>query len=177
MDTHFLCRSREGSLNWSRGVPRSWLQRPWDELVYIIQNFVNCEGRFSIVYLYHIKILQHLKREKIINMPCYFLKSLSKMSMSIQKQTRNEEKSLYHYGLIKMLIVHQLQEHGITWEQFLLINRFIEEKGIDIRHDEIEVYEIPNLEEKTIFVSGKEIIEVAIGTRRMTRAMKRKEEE
>jgi hypothetical protein len=140
-------------------VPRSWLQHPWDELVYIIQKFVTCEGRFSIVYLYHIKILQHLKGEKILNMPYYFLKSLSKMSMSIQKQTRNEEKSLYHYGLIKMLIVHQLQEHDITWEQFLLRNRFIEEKGIDTRHDEIEVYEIPTLEAKSISVSGKEIID------------------
>jgi hypothetical protein len=106
---------------------------------------------------------------------CNILKMLSKMSMSIQNQTRNEEKNLYHYGLIKMLIVHQLQEHGITWEQFLLINRFIEEKGIDIRHDEIEVYEIPTLEAKSISVSGKEIIEATIGTRRMTHAMKRKE--
>ena len=59
----FLCRSREGSVNWKKGIPRSWLVHPWDEIVYVIQKFITCEGRFSIVYLYHIKLLQHLKGE------------------------------------------------------------------------------------------------------------------
>jgi hypothetical protein len=76
-----------------------------------------------------------------------------------------------------MLILHQLQEHDITWEQFLLKNRFIEEKEINTRHDEIKVYEIPTLKEKPISISGKEIIEATKGTRRMTCAMKRKEVE
>ena len=52
----FLCRSRAGSVNWKKGIPRSWLVHPWDEVVYIIQKFITCEGRFSIVYLYHIKL-------------------------------------------------------------------------------------------------------------------------
>ena len=53
----FLCRSREGAVNWKKGIPRSWLIHPSDEIVYIIQRFITCEGRFSIVCLYHITLL------------------------------------------------------------------------------------------------------------------------
>ena len=35
--TQFMCRSRVSSVNWNKGVPRSWLVHPWDEMVYIIQ--------------------------------------------------------------------------------------------------------------------------------------------
>ena len=40
----FLCRSRAGSVNWKKGIPRSWLVHPWDEIVYVIQKFITCEG-------------------------------------------------------------------------------------------------------------------------------------
>ena len=67
----FLCRSRESSVKWKKGVPRSWLIHPWDEVAYIIQKFLTCEGRFSIIYLYHIKLMQHLNGDCEINIP-YF---------------------------------------------------------------------------------------------------------
>ena len=50
----FLCRSRVGSVNWKKGIPRSWLVHPWDEVVYIIQKFTTCEGRFIIVSIFTI---------------------------------------------------------------------------------------------------------------------------
>jgi hypothetical protein len=48
----FISRSRVSSVNWKKGIPRIWLVHPWDELAYLIQKFITCEGRFSIIYLY-----------------------------------------------------------------------------------------------------------------------------
>ena len=34
--TPFLCRSRAGLVKWKKGIPRSWLIHPWDEVAYVI---------------------------------------------------------------------------------------------------------------------------------------------
>ena len=46
--------------NWVNGIARSWLKSPWDELSFLIQKYITCEGHFSLIFLYHIIILQHL---------------------------------------------------------------------------------------------------------------------
>ena len=130
--TQFLSRSRVSSVNWKKGVPRSWLVHPWDEMVYIIQKFITCEGRYSIVYLYHIKLLLHLKGQRIINLPYFLLQSLNKMSKTIQKHKGNEDRSLYHNGLVKILIESELQRRGKTWKEFLIENQ------IEVRREEQE---------------------------------------
>jgi hypothetical protein len=84
----FLCRSRETTVNWKSGIPRSWLVHPWDEVAYVIEKFITCEGVYSIIFLYHIRLLQHLKKEKEMNMPYFFLNSLSKMAKGIHKQEK-----------------------------------------------------------------------------------------
>ena len=112
----FISRSRVESVNWKKGIPRSWLIHPWDELAYLIHKFITCEGRFSIIYLYHIKLLQHLRGDCEINMPYFLLQSFSKMAKAIQKQGRNIEKSLYHCGFIKMIIIYELQKKILTWQ-------------------------------------------------------------
>lgn len=124
----FMSRSRVSAVNWKKGVPRSWLMHPWDEMVYILQKFVTCEGRYSIVYLYHITLLLHIKKQCIISLPYFLLQSLTKMSKTIQKQKGNEDKSLYHFGLIKILIEDEMQRRGKTWKEFLTANQIRDEE-------------------------------------------------
>jgi hypothetical protein len=112
----FISSLRVAAINWKKGIPRSWLIYPWDELAYLIHKFITCEGRFSIIYLYHIKLLQHLKGDCEINMPYFLLQILSKMAKVVQKQGKNTEKSLYHYGFIKMIIIYELQKKILTWQ-------------------------------------------------------------
>ena len=81
----FLCRSRAGSVKWKKGVPRSWLIHPWDEVAYIIQKLLTYEGRFSIIHLYHIKLMQHLNGDYEINIPYFLLQILSKMAKAVKK--------------------------------------------------------------------------------------------
>jgi len=133
--TQFMSRSRVSSVNWKKGVPRSWLIHPWDEMVYIIQKFVTCEGRYSIVYLYHIKLLLHLKGQCTMSLPCFLLQSLTKMSKTIQKKKCNEDKSLYHFGLINILVEFEVQRRGKTWKEFLVANQIKDSEEDQEQHE------------------------------------------
>jgi hypothetical protein len=130
----FISRSRVSSVNWKKGIPRSWLVHPWDELAYLIQKFITCEGRFNIIYLYHIKLLQHLRGDCEINLPYFLLQSLSKMARTVQKQDRNTGRSLYHCGLIKMIVKNELLKQNMNWQQFTIENGFETVKEEEERH-------------------------------------------
>jgi len=131
--TSFLLRNSQKSLNWEERVPRLWLKDPWKDISFLIQKYITCEGRSSFIFLYHIRLLMHLNDEKPLNMPYYLLHSLTKMSIAIQKQTKNIERSLYHHGLIKMIVKHELMKKGMGWSKFLVANEF-ENIGDDPRN-------------------------------------------
>jgi len=50
------------------------------------------------------------------------------MSKTIQKRKGNEDKSLCHFGLIKILIEFELQRKGKTWKEFLIANQIKEDE-------------------------------------------------
>ena len=102
----YINKSRKAH-NWINGITRSLLKSPWDELAYLIQKYIKCEGRFSLIFLYHIRILQNLNQKKLLNMPYYLLHNLQKMSMQFKKN-KNKERSKYQHGLIKMMVEHEL---------------------------------------------------------------------
>jgi hypothetical protein len=113
--TPFLLRNRENDLNWPTGVPRIWLKDPWKDIAFLIQKYISCEGKFSFIFLYHIRLLAHLNEANPLNFPYYLLHSLKEMEKAIQRKTRNLEISLYHHGLIKMIITHELEKKGMVW--------------------------------------------------------------
>ena len=59
-------------------------------------------------------------------MPYYLLQSLLKMAVGFRK-TSNKERSMYHHGLIQILVQYQLQQQGHVWIIFLLEHGFIDE--------------------------------------------------
>ena len=50
------------------------------------------------------------------------------MSKTIQKRKGNEDKSLCHFGLIKILIEFKLQKRGNSWKEFLTANQIKDEE-------------------------------------------------
>jgi hypothetical protein len=80
--TPFLLGNRRNP-NWATGVPRAWFKDPCWDLIFLIQKHVMCEDRFSLVYLYHIRILLHIKGDRALNMPHCLLKSITKMFKTI----------------------------------------------------------------------------------------------
>lgn len=52
---------REKYMEDKNGVRRESLPYPWDEVAYHILKYISCEGRLSIVYAYHFRLLHELR--------------------------------------------------------------------------------------------------------------------
>jgi hypothetical protein len=60
-----------------------------------------------------------------LDMPFYLLMSLYKMSKRYKRQGINS--SLFHHGLVKILLVYHLSKIGDNWETFLIRNGFTQD--------------------------------------------------
>ena len=55
-----------------------------------------------------------------MNIPVFFYQNIEKMvSMMQRKSPAQQYRSLYHYGLIQLVVLHQLAQQGISWEEFI----------------------------------------------------------
>ena len=59
-----------------------------------------------------------------LNLPYFLLHSLHRMAVTVQQTTVNESHSLFHFGLIKILVQYQLATMSRTWNEFLSDNGF-----------------------------------------------------
>jgi hypothetical protein len=98
------------NLYWRRGIPHSWVRPEWHTTLVVIHRYITCEGKFSLVYIYHIRILMHLNGDYPLNLPYFLLKSLTKMSKKGQSISTNAKGSLFHQVLIKTLVMSALNE-------------------------------------------------------------------
>jgi len=82
--------------------------------------YFTCEGRYSRLYSYHIRLLMHFTKVKMLNLPYYLYRSIDKMSYVVQNRNYSQQmQSLFHHSLIKMVLLHQLEKKGIPWEVFI----------------------------------------------------------
>ena len=54
-----------------------------------------------------------------MNLPFFFLKSLQKMSSRVKQHEDHSSQSIFHHGLIKLIITTVLQHEERTWDFFL----------------------------------------------------------
>ena len=59
-----------------------------------------------------------------LNLPYYLLHSLFKMSNAIKKGPKHVSHSLFHHGLVRMLIDKELSKSNRSWEDFVESNGF-----------------------------------------------------
>jgi hypothetical protein len=104
-----------------KGIPISLVKPRWHSLLLILKQFVTCEGRYRLIFLYHIHLLMHFIGFEL-SMPFYLLRSLYKMSKRYKRQS--VDSSLFHHGLIKILLIHHLSTVGDCWDNFLIRNGF-----------------------------------------------------
>jgi len=104
-----LEKNRKGTFDRAKGIPKEWFNEPWGELVLIIHKFFTCDRGQSVAHLYHVRLLQHIKEEVKINLPYFFFCSLIKMIESIRNENKPREAQVYHQGLIKILVEHQVK--------------------------------------------------------------------
>jgi hypothetical protein len=104
-----------------RGMPISSLKPRWHDLLAIVKQFITCEGRFRLVFLYHLRLLMSFIGFPL-NMPYFQLRNLYKMGKRFRKQ--RSDSSLFHHGLIKIILVHQLQLQNDCWDAIISRNGF-----------------------------------------------------
>ena len=107
-----------------KGIPISALKNKWSSMLLILQKFITCEGRFWSMYVYHICLLMNFLENGTINLPFFPLNSLRRMATNVQKKVESIETTLYHHGLVKILVEFHLRSIGDTWEDFLVRNFF-----------------------------------------------------
>jgi hypothetical protein len=96
--------------NLSKGVPRSHLVEEFDKMLKIIQRYFTCEGRFNTLYQYHIRLLLHFTGKDEMNIPFYLLRSIGKMSDRVQSKSKVVDTSIFHSGLIRMLVSRRTEK-------------------------------------------------------------------
>jgi hypothetical protein len=87
------------------------LPHPWEEVVVFIQCYFTCEGCYDIIYFQHIRPLDHLCRNWLINMPYFLFKTIKTMEALAQRD-KNPREVVSHHDLIKLLVEHALQKEG-----------------------------------------------------------------
>jgi hypothetical protein len=75
-----------------------------------------CEGWYTIVFPCHARLLLHFKGNPL-NIPFFLLKSLKKMAEQVRK-AKDFRGTLFHFGLVKILIKSALSKNQETWDMF-----------------------------------------------------------
>jgi hypothetical protein len=107
----------------NRGLPASMLKPRWHNLLMILKQFVTCEGRYGFVFLFHLCLLMVFMGFEL-SLPHYLHRSLFKMAKKYKKS--QADTSLFHVGLIKILVVYELGLRRDSWPDFLNRNGFEE---------------------------------------------------
>ena len=87
--------------------------------LYLIEKYITCEGRFALIFLYHLCLLSHLVDDQKISLPYYFHKSLVKMATKCRNPGIILDSYLFHHGLVKLHVLHALRKMRRSWDQFL----------------------------------------------------------
>jgi hypothetical protein len=103
----------------AKGYSKGWIRDEFLNPLVIITRLVTCEGKYSTFKACHFHLLAHFQFGKPLNFLFYFLKSLEKMSSQVRKNVTNPSHSLFHHGLIKLLVVSELRKQDRTWDDFL----------------------------------------------------------
>ena len=97
------------------------LPTPWGEVALYVLKFIACEGRFSFLFAYHFKFLNHLRHQKYINMLYFLWKSLDLMCIMV-KNSKNIDTSLAYHGMIRLLVEDALKKINQIWESFMRVS-------------------------------------------------------
>jgi hypothetical protein len=60
----------------------------------------------------------------LLNLPFFFHKILTKVCKKIRVEPLSMKNTLYHFGLIKLIILEELRQRGRTWQHFLFWEGF-----------------------------------------------------
>lgn len=116
----FVCRD-ELLQQKGHDIARASLLPPHDKVALTIQKYLACEGRYTVLYHYHFKLLIHLCDQQLINIPYFLYETLKQMASHVRR-TKHPSSSVSHHGLIKLLALHSLEKHGCRWHEITIVD-------------------------------------------------------
>jgi hypothetical protein len=111
-----LLKPQYRNTKWTEGTSRAWLEPQWAQLLIILQRYLTCEGRYTILFPCHARLLLHFTGT-LLNVPFFLLKSLKGMAEQVQRVSEFRG-SLFHFGLVKILITCALSKKQESWDLF-----------------------------------------------------------
>jgi len=63
-----------------RDFPFKFLEDKYVPMMKIIMKYFTCEGKFSRLYTYHIRLLMHFTRVMMLNLPYFLFKNIENMA-------------------------------------------------------------------------------------------------
>jgi hypothetical protein len=100
-------------------IPREYVLEPYEKLLRVIRKYFTCEGRFDKVYQYHIRLLMHFIGRSPLNLPFFLYRSLGKMADTVQARADQPKSSLFHFSLVKLLVVEEIGKLKRDWDSLL----------------------------------------------------------
>ena len=110
--------------DWSKGILIQNFRNEWVEPVRVLQSYITCEERYAYVFKYYFRFLQHLVGESKMSLPFFLFRILQKMSSRVKGHQDHTTQSIFHHGLIKLIISIDLQKEGKTWDYFIFWSSF-----------------------------------------------------
>ncbi len=110
--------------NLTKAIPRNYVKETYANLLFNIQHYFTCEGRYHKVYSYHLKLLLHFTGMISLDLLFFLYRSITKMADKVQMKSQGHETSLFHHGLIKLIVLHELKGINREWSSFLLLCGF-----------------------------------------------------
>jgi hypothetical protein len=68
--------------------------------------------------------MDHFTGKNLLNLPYYFHTSLTKMSHEVQAKPYKIKNTLFHFGLITLIVLEKLRRREKTWENFVFWGGF-----------------------------------------------------
>lgn len=95
-----------------KGIPSTYLKSKGRNLLLFIQKFITCEGRCGSMFFYHVHLMMHFFEGNEKKLPYFLLNSLKKMSSNTRRKIQSIENTMYHHGLLKIVIEAHLESLG-----------------------------------------------------------------
>jgi hypothetical protein len=114
LDFRSYVKTKFQSITWKKIIPMSNLDDEGQDLFKGIQLYLTSEGRYDKLMLYHFRLLDHFIGKVLLNLPFFLHKNLTKVCNKIRAEPFSIKNALYHYGLIKMIILEELRQRERT---------------------------------------------------------------
>jgi hypothetical protein len=93
---------------------------PFEKILKIIRKYFTCEGRFDKVHPYHIRLLMQFTQKNPLNLPFFLCRSLGNMVNNVHAKANQPGNNLFHFSLIKMLVVEEMRHLNKDQNSFLI---------------------------------------------------------